>query len=793
MKAVLIRVLVLGLLVTLGARAAHADWSHDPRFPNPLIPYTTSNQRADAALADGNGGVYVFFEDDRNGNRDVFGMHVLANGTDDPAWPLNGLAICTATGDQTSIKAVSDGGAGIWVVWNDNRSGITKNYASHIDVAGAIQAGIPANGLLLDSVRPNSQGPPQIAADSNNGLFVVWQYAFGGTDYDIYGARVGTNNALVWSTVMAGSGAVQSAPVCDISGSEWHFAYMEGGTTVLAARLTVATGAVFGSPATITVNATPASIIRMCPDGQSGSMIAWVNNNAGAHQVGVYRYLGGSAYQFAGYAGALTANTVTLCDVLYNGSLNMWLVWSTGATAGAQVVSANLLTRNSVGPQTALSSGADIGTAPVLAAHDGTGGVLSAYGSTTYGDQVAGARVMLGPVEPPMWTSYGADGQFILQNRSGTLPAAMANDGQGGMFIFGYDRSYFPQYTFMYHVDKWGAYNAEPSGLTAKDVLGDQGGKVRLTWNASYLDKPFNGAIAAYRVWRQVPSALAQARLRAGAREYREGAALQPGMLRMQPDAASAFAWEYVNSQIAAGFPQYSYVAPTGQDSIGAGTYDNTFMVEATHNFYNIAWQSVPAAGHSVDNLPPVIPAPFAANYSAGVTHLHWGANSEADLGGYKLYRGSSAAFVPGPGNLVTTTTDTLAADAAVGQWYKLAAFDAHGNMSGFATLGPGNTLDAPGDALPHELTFALASANPSHDAVTLRFALPRAATVRVGVYDVRGRLVRELASGANAAGTYSLRWDGSDASGAAAGDGIYFARLACEGRTITQRIVRMR
>ena len=361
------------------------------------------------------------------------------------------------------------------------------------------------------------------------------------------------------------------------------------------------------------------------------------------------------------------------------------------------------------------------------------------------------------------------------------------------MFVFGYDRSYFPQNSIMYHIDKWGGYNAEPSGLTVKDVLADQGGKVRLTWNASYLDKPFNSSISAYRIWRQVPAALAQERLRAGARSYREGDAPQPGMLRMSPDAANAFAWEFVASQIAAGFAQYSFVAPTGQDSIGAGTYDNTFMVEATHNFYSIAWQSLPAAGHSVDNLPPVIPAPFAANYSAGVTHLHWGANSEPDLGGYKLYRGSSAAFVPGPGNLVTTTTDTLAADAAVGQWYKLAAFDVHGNMSGFATLGPGNTLGAPGDGLPHELAFALASANPSHAAVTLRYALPHAAMVSVGVYDVRGRLVRELARGANDAGTYSLRWNGDDASGAAAGDGIYFARLESGGRTITQRIVRMR
>ena len=203
----------LAVAVLLIASRASADWSHDPRIPNALIPNTFSTQRADAAVPDGNGGAYVFFEDDRNGNKDVFGMHVLANGTDDSAWPVNGLAICTAVGDQTAIKAVADGLGGIWVAWNDNRSGVTKNYASRVAGVGTIQAGIPVNGLLLDAVRANAQGPPQISADLANGLVVVWQYTFTATDFDVYAARVNMSNALVWSVPAASSNAVQSNPV----------------------------------------------------------------------------------------------------------------------------------------------------------------------------------------------------------------------------------------------------------------------------------------------------------------------------------------------------------------------------------------------------------------------------------------------------------------------------------------------------------------------------------------------------------------------------------------------------
>ena len=288
---------------------------------------------------------------------------------------------------------------------------------------------------------------------------------------------------------------------------------------------------------------------------------------------------------------------------------------------------------------------------------------------------------------------------------------------------------------------------------------------------------------------------LAMAALRAGLKPaYTEGVAPTVGALRLESPNGVTIAWEYVGAQPAAGLAQYSYVAPTGQDSIGAGSYDNTFEIEAMYNYSGVSWYSAAAAGHSVDNLPPVIPTPFTAAFKAGSTYLHWGANTEVDLAGYRLYRGTSSGFVPSDGNQILATTDTSAVDAAAGYWYKLAAVDAHGNISAFATLGPSNTLDAPGGAaVPRALAFALGSANPSHGAVSLRLDLPRATTARVALYDVRGRLVRELASGAREAGSYTLAWDGRDAAGAVAGDGVYFARLDAEGRTLTQRVVRMR
>ncbi|MDM7915105.1 MAG: right-handed parallel beta-helix repeat-containing protein, partial [Candidatus Eisenbacteria bacterium] len=55
---------------------------------------------------------------------------------------------------------------------------------------------------------------------------------------------------------------------------------------------------------------------------------------------------------------------------------------------------------------------------------------------------------------------------------------------------------------------------------------------------------------------------------------------------------------------------------------------------------------------------------------------------------------------------------------------------------------------------------------NPSRPATSILFDLPRAASVRLDVFDVSGRLVRRLAEGPFEAGSHAVAWDARDGSG---------------------------
>lgn len=80
-------------------------------------------------------------------------------------------------------------------------------------------------------------------------------------------------------------------------------------------------------------------------------------------------------------------------------------------------------------------------------------------------------------------------------------------------------------------------------------------------------------------------------------------------------------------------------------------------------------------------------------------------------------------------------------------------------------------------------------SPNPANPAVTLTVELDAAATVRLDVLDVRGRVVRTVLDADLPAGSHSRRWDGRDDAGRECGSGRYVARLSAGG-VVSSRVV---
>ena len=74
-------------------------------------------------------------------------------------------------------------------------------------------------------------------------------------------------------------------------------------------------------------------------------------------------------------------------------------------------------------------------------------------------------------------------------------------------------------------------------------------------------------------------------------------------------------------------------------------------------------------------------------------------------------------------------------------------------------------------------LAFGVIQPNPVRSHMTMAYSITTAEAqdITIGVYDINGRLVRELVSGNRTPGEYVATWDGLDRNGAAVRGGLYF------------------
>ncbi len=79
---------------------------------------------------------------------------------------------------------------------------------------------------------------------------------------------------------------------------------------------------------------------------------------------------------------------------------------------------------------------------------------------------------------------------------------------------------------------------------------------------------------------------------------------------------------------------------------------------------------------------------------------------------------------------------------------------------------------------------------NPFSPETQIRFELPQAGEVELGIYSPDGRLVRTLVAGERPAGRHTLRWDGLDDAGRRVSGGVYFYSLRAPGIEESRRMI---
>lgn len=183
----------------------------------------SSSQSGNQLISDGFNNSIVVWEDDRNGNSDVYAQKLDLAGN--VIWTSNGVAVCDYLANQYYTQLAPDGAGGAIFVWNDYRDSNNDIYAQRIDSTGTEMW--TANGEAICDVT-DDQNTPKIAADGNGGAIISWNDRRSGIDYDIYAQRVAANGLTQWTS--------QGVVICNSSGiqDESVILNVDNGSTIIA-------------------------------------------------------------------------------------------------------------------------------------------------------------------------------------------------------------------------------------------------------------------------------------------------------------------------------------------------------------------------------------------------------------------------------------------------------------------------------------------------------------------------------------------------------------------------------
>jgi predicted outer membrane repeat protein len=193
---------------------------------------------------------------------------------------------------------------------------------------------------------------------------------------------------------------------------------------------------------------------------------------------------------------------------------------------------------------------------------------------------------------------------------------------------------------------------------------------------------------------------------------------------------------------------------------------------------------------------PAYVTGAAIEDLGGGSVRVTWTAGGEPDLDHYAIYCDSTTVFTPSAGNLAGTVAhpttqfeDTVPYENC---YYLVAAVDADGHSGGYSAPVYASGTSAVGEEgqLPQAMAIARIVPNPFNPMTTIYYDVPKTGQVKLAVFDIRGRLVRELVTGPVPAGNHRVVWDGRDGQGQMSAAGVYFARMVMDQQIKTQKMV---
>ncbi|MBK6538343.1 MAG: T9SS type A sorting domain-containing protein [Ignavibacteria bacterium] len=218
--------------------------------------------------------------------------------------------------------------------------------------------------------------------------------------------------------------------------------------------------------------------------------------------------------------------------------------------------------------------------------------------------------------------------------------------------------------------------------------------------------------------------------------------------------------------------------------------------VTRIYSFVDMAYTEITnSSSHLIDSLQNPLPVEltdFNSSVYANKVNLSWTTASEHNNKGFYIERNFSVngsnsfewisiGFIKGSGDLNTVTEYSFQdKDLMTGVYqYRLKQTDYNGLYEYFYLNNEVEILR------PVDFKLSQNYPNPFNPSTNIEFTIPADGNVRLDLYDITGREVKNILSGNYSAGYYNVKINAEDLSG-----GIYFYRLTAGSFTSAKKMI---
>jgi len=139
-----------------------------------------------------NDGAIIVWRDSRNGNPDLYAQRIDVNGTE--LWDKNGVPLCQNLASQDDPRAIADGEDGVIVVWEDWRNSRQDLFAQRINGKG--ETIWRKDGVAIYDGK-GDQYDPSLTTDQTGGAIFAW-WDISTPEWRVFSQRISAEGRKLW-------------------------------------------------------------------------------------------------------------------------------------------------------------------------------------------------------------------------------------------------------------------------------------------------------------------------------------------------------------------------------------------------------------------------------------------------------------------------------------------------------------------------------------------------------------------------------------------------------------------